>query len=812
MSSYGDAQFALNEMSFAVTTGLDGVMEVVEGRLPQTADPPAAIEALISRTFADRVGIQVGESLTAYDFRNQGADNQEDTFPVQVVGIWQPTVRTGDVWLFQSAVSFDDRLLVTEAAFVERISPAIKDEVAAATWFFVMDGAEVNTGNVSRLVERATAVENRVRTLLPELNILTSPLDALAQYNETVSGLTNQLTIFNMPTIVLVLAFILLVAGLSVGERRLQIAQMRSRGATAVQIIGYAALEGLLLSVVALALGAALAWWLAGLMGSTRSFLDFSAENELQLLFGVDAWRVGLTAVGLALLAQLIPIINAAQFSIISVRQEDIHPRPPLWQRLWLDVILLLVALYGVYVLRQQGSFAVATNEGTAVADPFQNPLLLFTPAIIIFAVSLLFLRLMPWLMRFFSAQLALTKSFVLLLTTRQLSRNPHQYATPLLLLIFTVSFSVFTSSLAQTLDLQLFDQMFYRNGTDVTLFDFGQGARGTTTFLPMSAYVDLPGVQAATRIGRYPNSTRLGRDVYQGFFVGIDREQFGQVAYWRQDFAAQSLGSLTNALAQSSNSVLIPRQLLEAEGLQIGDTMQQNIEIGGVVLEVSSQIAGVFDYFPGWYPETDKLLIVGNLGALFNLVGSKFPYSVWLRMEPGFDLAQFEGGLQRLSPRLVEQAESLSLIRQVQAQPERQGLFGLLSIGFTAAVFLTVLGFFLYALFSYRRRFVALGTMAAFGLSPRQMMALVAWELALLLATGLALGILVGVGISREFVPYFQVGGQAVPPYLVEIAWPLLMQTVGLFGLLFVTAVAALTLALHRMKLFQALKLGETV
>ena len=43
VSSYGNAQFALNEMSFAMTTGLEGVMEVVEGRLPQTADPPATI-------------------------------------------------------------------------------------------------------------------------------------------------------------------------------------------------------------------------------------------------------------------------------------------------------------------------------------------------------------------------------------------------------------------------------------------------------------------------------------------------------------------------------------------------------------------------------------------------------------------------------------------------------------------------------------------------------------------------------------------------------------------------------------------------
>jgi len=49
------------------------------------------------------------------------------------------------------------------------------------------------------------------------------------------------------------------------------------------------------------------------------------------------------------------------------------------------------------------------------------------------------------------------------------------------------------------------------------------------------------------------------------------------------------------------------------------------------------------------------------------------------------------------------------------------------------------------------------------------------------------------------------------VPPYLVEIAWPAVFQIYGLFVLLFLAAVAVLTWLLRRMRLFQAIKLGET-
>jgi putative ABC transport system permease protein len=44
-----------------------------------------------------------------------------------------------------------------------------------------------------------------------------------------------------------------------------------------------------------------------------------------------------------------------------------------------------------------------------------------------------------------------------------------------------------------------------------------------------------------------------------------------------------------------------------------------------------------------------------------------------------------------------------------------------------------------------------------------------------------------------------------------VEIAWPAILRIYALFGLLFVVALVALAALLLRMKIFQAVKLGET-
>lgn len=125
------------------------------------------------------------------------------------------------------------------------------------------------------------------------------------------------------------------------------------------------------------------------------------------------------------------------------------------------------------------------------------------------------------------------------------------------------------------------------------------------------------------------------------------------------------------------------------------------------------------------------------------------------------------------------------------------------------------MLGFLLYALFSFRRRTVELGILRAVGLSAGQMTSALAWELVFLIATGLVAGTLLGAWISDLFIPYLQVGsGPAarVPPFLVEIAWPAIFRIYTLFGLLFVAALIVLVGLLRRMKIFQAIKLGETV
>ena len=89
------------------------------------------------------------------------------------------------------------------------------------------------------------------------------------------------------------------------------------------------------------------------------------------------------------------------------------------------------------------------------------------------------------------------------------------------------------------------------------------------------------------------------------------------------------------------------------------------------------------------------------------------------------------------------------------------------------------------------------------------------AWELAFLILAGLVLGTGLGVWMSQLFIPYLQIGTDAIaltPPFLVEVAWDSIYRIYLIFGLLFFAALVVLTGLLLRMRIFEAVKLGETV
>jgi len=283
-------------------------------------------------------------------------------------------------------------------------------------------------------------------------------------------------------------------------------------------------------------------------------------------------------------------------------------------------------------------------------------------------------------------------------------------------------------------------------------------------------------------------------------------------VAFFRPDFASHSLGGLMNLLALSPRSLLVDQAFLDRHGLREGDPLTLILSIGGEQKAVSFDIAGSLNLFPTLFPE-DGSFFVGNLDYAFQEAGDEYPYSVWLATDGTRAIESVVADLGEIGFGILDYDDSRETILAEQTRPARQGLFGVLSVGFLAAAGLTVLGFLLYAVVSFRQRFIELGVLRAIGLTVGQMVAFLTGEQLTLIVTGAVTGTALGVWASYLFVPFLDVRGGPhphTPPFVVQIAWTDIDRIYVVFGGMLLVGVGVMTIMLIRMRVFEAVKLGE--
>lgn len=667
-----------------------------------------------------------------------------------------------------------------------------------------------------------------VNRYLPGARLDVSPLDPLKDFVRRQSGLTLMLLGFNIPALAFLLYFLLQISLIIVRWQQRETALLVSRGMTLGNILGLTLLEEFLLFVIGVPVGIGLGMLLARGMGQTVSFLAFSDRPPLPVsLQGMDLTLIGV-ALGVALLSRIGPTIQATRQSVVEQAREGSRPlRAPFWQRAYLDFLLLLPTYYVYQQLLAKGTLAEGvTNRITGriasasdnATQLFQDPLLVLAPALFILCVTLMSMRIFPWLLRLFDLLAARTPWLTLHLALRQLGRSSQSYINPLLLVIVALAMGIYTRSMAESLDQWLVDQVYYRIGADVSFLPYIEGSEESASrteglIPPKDTFAAMAGVEAATRVGNYPISVPSpNTGTLKGRLLALDRVDFSSVAWFRDDFADESLGALMNRLALAPDNVLVTQALLEALSLRVGDKFRMNVRVAdGIFLDSDFTVAGLYRHFPT--VENDELVVIGNLEHLYTESGAEFDHSIWLRTAAsttGTDLfAEVRGiGLEPTFPR-----DARAAITVDQAKMERVGIFGTLSVGFLAATVMAMLALLVHNYASLQERLYQFGILRAIGLWRGQVLVQVILEYSLLTFYGAAVGSLIGLYTAELFTPFFRIpeaAGAPLPPLLPIIAEDATL-TLGLIfaGLMILSELLVMLRALT-MRLFVTLRMGH--
>ncbi|HEX6796487.1 MAG TPA: FtsX-like permease family protein [Ktedonobacterales bacterium] len=637
-----------------------------------------------------------------------------------------------------------------------------------------------------------------------------SPLfDMLYSYQRRLVGAQILAGLLLADVLGLVLIFLARMASMLVERQEPLIALLRSRGASRGQIFGAFAVQTLLLGVVGLVVGAALALPAARIVSS--ALLPASERDTLSILDGnLVAVSTGAAIAALAVatvlvLAMLRAIGRATALNALAQRQESARPaRKPLWQRFYLDVAAALLAFlaYGTYALAN--ALAAGTSSGASSGSPTTyelqiglSPLAVIAPAFLMVAGALLFLRVFPLLLRL-AERIAMRRGggVAVVLALAQLARNARKTAGIVLPLALATCFLLFVLGANATVEQQIADAAAFQAGAD---FSGGltsspdAGASGMRA--REAAYAQVPGVRSVALGYRAGWLTVHCNPYTQGCayspqqqiqIEAVDADAFAQTAIWPPQDAAQPLAPLMAQLAAqrdtASASGTIPA-ILDRTAAAILNvtpgatfTLPAPVEINPNGNAPPSGTAGspdlrfsvvaVVPYLPSTYGDNGGGLLA-DYAAFTAVYGSATgeiappavaPNFAWLRTaDDAASLASVRAAIAR-GPLALSQLEEFTVVplqapvsdrralaTGLHGDPLRLTVIGILDLGAVAALLLALCGTLIAAGVAARERGTALALLRALGTEPRRVRAEVGWEQGIVYGVALALGAALG-------------------------------------------------------------------
>ncbi len=817
-------------MSFISQENVPELATLVEGEWPKEASPGSGpIQVAVLQETADQSFLNVGDRFSVGD--------QE----VEIAGIWQAKDPLDKRWFDLPTTAFSSAMWVPTGTYFNRLGTLLERPVFYISWYFSFDDARVQFTRAPQYARGIVRMTNELSRVLPTITADHSPLEALEAYQGRAESMTTLFYAVGGPMVVLALLFISLTATIAVQQYEQETATMRGRGTSWWQVVSLNLLESVLLVLIAFLPALVIGWLAAGAIHQTLSFLKFTNRGAIPFsLQGINfLWL--LIAALLIILARFMPNLGISRTTIVKLKQEQSRSlKKPIWQRFYLDFLLLIPGIYAYVTMSGLAKpLKFLSNLEADGGTQYRDALLFVAPALFAMALCMIAQRVLPLLTRLLAWAFDKTPGVWAYLSIQQIARRPQDHASALLLIMISLSLAIFSASTAKTLDQWLHDSQYYKSGADLVVHEYvvtggdvvmgaGDIQRGAVTlsdldvnvinYVSMEEHLKLPSVEHATRVGKYPGTFSYGAGEIDAYFMGIDRLDFPQVAFVRDDFGDQPMGALMNALAADPNAVLIPKEMGVKSGLRIGDHLLASIRILDQRIERDLIIVGTYDYFPTIYPADDPTLVL-NLESLFDNPEAVIGYDVWLDLRPNTDVELLIYQLRQMmgSDKAVVRVvgDALREVRASMDQPERVGLFGVLNVGFLATGLMPGIGFVLYSYASLRRRFIQLGILQAVGLSTRQLIGYLALEQSILMGLAIFSGALIGLLTSHLFVPFLQVGatpGKPIPPFEVLIGWgESAWLSLAFAFVLFLTTLGTIAY-LARIKVFQAVKMGETL
>ncbi len=816
--------------SFRLTsmTDLENNIQLVKGEMYSKEFKDGIIEVIVTEKTMEKIDILLGEVFEITNFTTGSGEN----FKVKIVGIFKENDNNALYW--NTAPSEYSRNIFMDEALFEQLflDSRIKNSVNVE-WYTALDHTDIKIDKIDNIVALTKEYQYYFKdygNCTMEVNFM----DILETYSSKAEKLTVTLWVLQVPIFIVLAFFIFMVSKLIVESEKNEIAVMKSRGASRFQIFRLFFIQTVIILAMSLAVAPQLGLFICKILGASNGFMELVQRTALEIKMSTTAYIYSFIAAALSAVTMLIPVINYSRITIVKHKQSKSRKNSKaLWQKFFLDFVALGISLYGLYNYNNQKEY-LASAAGEASLDP----LLFLSSTLFIMGVGLLCLRFFPLFIKILFTLGKKLWSPSLYASFIKVGRSAGDEQFIMLFLILTLSLGIFSAKSARSINLNTEEKLKYEIGTDIVFkekwetvqqIEYTDVDGETSENVTAEEYKEpdfnrFTNLEEPEQVTKVFKASNLEGNVLKGErfsdvnVMGIITDEFGKAAWFRNDLEPIHWYNYLNEIAEVSNGALISRGFAEKNDIRVGDTIRLRYSGSWAELVVCDFI----DYWPTYSPkkevetenetvQIDNTLVVANLTYLQSVWGVK-PYEVWIKTKDGNTDFIYEY-IEENDIEISEFRDLYSDIITNKNDPVFQGTNGVLTVGFIITLVVCMTGFLIYWILSIKARVLQFGIFRAMGMTMTSVLGMLVNEQILISAVAVGLGIVIGEIASELFVPLIQLGystSDQVLPLKVVIETNDYVRLFSIVGIMIFVCMIILSVIISKIKIAQALKLGE--
>jgi len=545
-------------------TGFQEHTRLVDGRWPQSIPPtdrppgdsgslklellesgPLELEVVVGRRASTTMGWPLGSRLSLFPFRGDASERVNLT----VVGLAEPIEPQEEYWLnapvYFSTQTVGEQLLIPlylpEKNFFDGLGTEYPAAVGDFGWFLFLDTNLVTASTASPTRDAVAALETDINKRFPRTLVISGLDNTLASYERELTLARVPLYLFIGLVVLLILYFLALVMGMLARHRAEEAALLRSRGGSIWQVGGLMVAAEAVVALLSMVVGPFLA--LAIVRFLLLKTIDPLGVGDGGVSVGISGDMFVMGAIGGLLSLGVLALNgwNRARVGMIGSMQERARPNSvPFLHRYYVDVLVLAALGLLWWQIDSRGGFISRDVASRALEV---NPSLLFGPVLVLLAAAFVVLRILPWVVRMVAWGLQRVSPAWASFSLVRLARDPLPHGALVIVLMMAAALGVFGASFQPTLAKSQEEQALYRHGGELVIRSH------RFTLLDQETVVATPGVRAVSAITRDSVLLIDGLPGRPATLLGLNPNTLDQTAWFREDFAGQSLRDLLGPL-----------------------------------------------------------------------------------------------------------------------------------------------------------------------------------------------------------------------------------------------------------------------